>query len=143
MIAGMGQPAAGDDGVGLVVAARLRAAGVDARSVHDAADLIELLGVGEAVVLVDAVVGAGPVGTVRTLAPAALGGDVRAVSSHAMSVPAALRMAEALHGRLPRVDVVAVAIARPERFADGLSPPVAAAVPSAMALAWAMEGRHA
>jgi len=89
------------------------------------------------------VVGAGPVGTVRVLGPAQLGGDVRAVSSHAMSVPAALRMAAALHGGLPRVDVVAVAIDRPDRFADGLSPAVAAAVPVAMALTWALGGGDA
>ncbi len=138
MIVGIGQPAAGDDGVGREVARRLRAEGVPAREVADGAGLLGVLdGLEGRLVVVDAAVGVGPPGTVVVARPDELAA-ARPVSSHGLSVAEALALAAALRGAPLDVRLVAVAIDPPEAGAPvgaGLSEPVAKAVPVAARLA--------
>jgi hydrogenase maturation protease len=131
VIIGLGQPFAGDDGVGRVVARRLAAEGIPALEASDAGALLELLDGGR-VILVDAAIDAGEPGTVLSLDAGSLATLDRPLSSHGLSVPDALALAQAF-GRAPtEVWVVAIAIA-PPRIGDlELSPPVAAAIPEAM-----------
>lgn len=134
ILVGLGQGAAGDDGVGLVVLRALVAAGlpegVTAVEIRDAAPLVDLLCGGAPVLLVDAVVGPPP-GEVVVLDEAALQAEVSAVSTHALSVPAAVGLARALGGAAP-LTVVGVGIAPPEGVRIGLSPEVEAAVQGAV-----------
>jgi hydrogenase maturation protease len=132
LVVGVGQPLAGDDGVGRAVARRLRALGIDAEEADGGAALLALLAGEPRAILVDAAVGLAPPGTVVTLAPGELPPARRSASSHGFSVPEAVALARAL-GPL-EVQVVAVAIAPPGRLpAEELSPEVAAAVPIAAA----------
>ncbi len=130
VVLGLGQELAGDDAVGLAVARELSARGWPARTSSDASELVTLLEAGERVVLVDAVVDGGAPGDVRRLSPGALGVEASPVSSHGLTVRAALDLVCALAGEeaLDRLDIVAVAIDRPAALATGLSPPVADAV---------------
>lgn len=136
-VIGLGQMAAGDDGVGAAVARALEARPLP-RHVHvieaaDASALVALVEPGLRIVLVDAVLGhpAGQVvePTLSTLAS----GSARAVSSHGLGVPEAVGLAQALGGADPSaVRIVAITIHRPEGYRSGLSPEVAAAVPAAL-----------
>jgi hydrogenase maturation protease len=137
-VIGLGQAAAGDDGVGLVVLDALRARGVpadvDLVCAAEEATLVSLLETSLPVVLVDAVLGTPP-GEVLDLAPADLiRRGPRAVSTHGLGVPDAIALARTLApDAVPRsVRVVAVTIERPAGYAHGLSPQVAAAVPRAV-----------
>jgi hydrogenase maturation protease len=134
-VVGLGTPAAGDDGVGVAVIALLRAdppPGVELVAVRNAAPLVDLLD-GRDVVLVDAVAGLGAPGTLRWLEPADLA-RVGAWSTHGVSVPHAIGLAEVLNGpdaaRRLRILGVAIAHACPSMT---LSDEVAAAVPLAAA----------
>lgn len=135
-VIGLGQRAAGDDGVGLDVLDALAAsapAGAELHRVSDSAELVELLQGAERVVIVDAAVGAGPPGSVRVLRAGDLdSGPVAPLSSHGMSVAAAIELSSVLGGGGPEVHIVAVAIERPNHYGTELSRPVAAAVPSAV-----------
>ena len=127
----LGQRFAGDDAVGLAVADRLRAAGVLVVEARDAADLVEALGAGGEVILVDALRGPGAPGSVRVIAPEDVDRDgAAAISSHGLDVPGAVALAAALHPGAPppRLCIVGVVVGAVERFSPGLSPPVAAAV---------------
>lgn len=138
IVLGLGQPSAGDDAVGLAVVARLRGLGVAAelRTASCATALVEALGEGP-VVLVDALVD-GTVGAVRVLPAARLEG-AGAASTHGLSVPAAVGLAEALHGPV-ELAVVGVTIAPPGPGV-GLNAAVAAAVdPAAAAVRGLVEG---
>jgi hydrogenase maturation protease len=145
-IIALGQPAAGDDGVGLAVLERLRASvpgGVELCVAADATDLLALLATPSPVVLVDALLGE-PAGEIREVAPEAL--DARsatAVSSHGLGIGEAIATARALYPETiaPRISVVAVVIGRPSSCRKGLSPRVAAAVDGAAALAISLAGR--
>jgi hydrogenase maturation protease len=130
ILLGLGQDAAGDDGVGLAVARVLRERGLDARTSTDASVVVGLLDEGARVVIVDAVVGGGVPGEVIEIAPAALGGEVAPVSSHGVSLRAALDLAAVLSGEeaLSRVRIVGVVIEPPTALAHGLTPEVARAV---------------
>jgi hydrogenase maturation protease len=137
-VIGIGQPVAGDDGVGCAVVAALRAAppeGTELTTVREASALIPILtDTRERVVLVDAVIGAGAPGQVSVLDTNAI--DVSAlssVSSHGLAVGQALELARALSSEPMDVHVVAISIAPPERYGEGLSGPVEAAVPKAAA----------
>ena len=137
-VIGLGQAAAGDDGVGLAVLDALRARGVpaDVELVQAAEDvaLVSLLETCTPVVLVDAVLGT-PVGEVLELSTADLAGrSARAVSTHGLGVPDAVALARTLAPDTvsPSVRVVAVTIERPTGYAQCLSPAVAAAVPRAV-----------
>ena len=136
----LGQRHAGDDAVGLAVGDRLEARGVPVVLARDAADLVDHLATSARVVIVDAIVGATPIGAVLHLGPEAVAEGVGLVSSHAFSVRQAVGLARALHGAASAGDlhVVAIAIARPDGPGDpslGLSPEVAAAVEPAARLA--------
>jgi hydrogenase maturation protease len=142
----LGQAAAGDDGVGLAVLEALRARGVPAgvelvRAPEDVA-LVSLLETPAPVVLVDAVLGH-PAGEVLELGLADLGGrGARAVSTHGIGVPEAVELARTLapEAVAPSVRVVAVTIERPTRYAQCLSPAVAAALPRAVERVLALVG---
>lgn len=138
----LGQAGAGDDAVGLVVAAALGERGVPVQR-GDATALVELLGEADRVILVDAVRGPQP-GRVRHLAEADLAGGLRPVSSHAMEVPQAIALARVLQPNIARLDIVGIEIG-PPGYADTLSPPVQAAVVRAVDLVLALlaEPRHA
>jgi hydrogenase maturation protease len=145
-IIAMGQGAAGDDGVGLAILEWLRACGVPdgvelVRAAEDAA-LVELLETRAAVVLVDAVLGT-PVGEVLELAPEELAAaPLLPVSTHGMGIVQAIELARVLAPTAvsPSIRVVAVTIARPERYEQRLSPDVAAAVARAGARVLALVG---
>jgi len=137
IILGLGQRGGGDDGVGLAVVEALRAQGVRARG-GDPTELVEALGAFERVVLVDAVLGEHP-GRVHVLSEDQLGGDLRPVSSHAMSVPQAVGLARTLQPDGAELVIVGVEI-EPPRPGMGLSEAVAAAVPLAAATARARLG---
>jgi hydrogenase maturation protease len=135
-VVGVGAALCGDDSVGLAVVARLRAnggpRGVSLHEVADPSALLNLLETDDAVVIVDAVVGPGPVGEVVQLDPDRLGaeGD-RPASSHGFGVLRALALARAVFGGDAARDlrIVGVRIAPAvARGTPGLSPPVEAAV---------------
>lgn len=133
----LGQAAAGDDGVGFAVLEALRQRrvpdGVELLQASDASAIISLLETSAPVVLVDAAVGRSP-GDVLELSPAELAGQgVQPLSSHGMGLAQAVELAAVLSPeKVSRsIRVVAVTIARPERYGHGLSPVIAAAVPRA------------
>jgi hydrogenase maturation protease len=136
-VIGLGQRAAGDDGVGLAVVELLRVrgvpSGVEVVDANDTTDLVALLATDARVIVVDAVV-AERAGEVLDLAPEDLSRpEDRAVSSHALSVRAAIELARALGDPLaPAIDIVGITIERATRLAEGLSPVVGEAVPRAV-----------
>jgi hydrogenase maturation protease len=136
-IVGIGQLAAGDDGVGLAVARELAARGFGVRESADASILLELLEAGHRVVLVDAVAGGGPPGAVMQLDPGVLGTGPAPLSSHGIGVAQAIALARTLYGdaAVARLAIVGIAIERPATHTVGLTPAVAAAVGPAAALA--------
>jgi hydrogenase maturation protease len=143
-IVGLGQRAAGDDGVGIAVLDWLRrqgvAPGIELAEIWEASGLGPLLESPGPVVLVDAVL-APPPGRILELAPAALDDSrSRPVSSHGIGVADTIALARLLApDRLsPAVRLVGITIARPRRHAASLSPTVAAAVPEAAARALAL-----
>ena len=139
VVVGIGQLAAGDDGVGLAVARALAARGHEVRESADASAVLALLEAARRVVIVDAVVGGGAPGAVLRLDPAALAAGPAPLSSHGIGVAEAIELARTLYGEgAARVAIVGVAIERPARAALGLSPAVAAAVEPAAALATAL-----
>jgi hydrogenase maturation protease len=137
VVVGIGQPRAGDDGVGIAVARALAARGIEVRESADAAILLSLLEERRRVVLVDAVVGGGEVGDVLHVGPEALALRGAPLSSHGVGVAQAIALSRALYGdeAARGVDVVAVVIERPRGLVEGLSPAVADAVPRAAELA--------
>ncbi len=146
-IIGIGQSAAGDDGVGIEIVRRLRQvalpAGVELIEAVDPSALPELLDQVDRVILTDAVVGGDEPGRVLRLAPEALARDgLTPLSSHGMSVPAAIELARTLSPATvcPDIVIVGVCIAPPEPYRDRLSPAVAAAVDPAVAEVRAIPG---
>ncbi len=111
VIVGVGRPHGGDDAVGLAVAARLEEQGIVALRVTDATALVDLVMSAEKVIVLDAVVGGGPPGSVLVL-----GGDELAgrgapvpVSSHALSVAGAIAIARSL-GAAAEVHLIGISI---------------------------------
>lgn len=137
-VVGIGQPAAGDDGVGHAVLAALAAADVppDVALVRlgDASQLLALFDDGDDVVVVDAIVGApAEVGEVMVLERGAIDeGAMSGISSHGLGVAQALKLFEVLTGVEPRLRFVAIPIERPTAYREGLSAAVAEAVPRAV-----------
>ncbi len=111
LVIGVGNPDRGDDGAGRMVARWLRGRlPADVRieeSLGGASDLIELLGEADHAVLVDAMVSAAPIGTIRRLDCAAgeLVPGSGGTSSHGLGVAQAVGLARVL-GCLPSVCVV-------------------------------------
>jgi hydrogenase maturation protease len=122
-VVGLGQPAAGDDGVGFAVLEELRRRAVPDETellrVSDATDLISLLEGDARVVLVDAVL-ASPAGVVMELAPEDLSQRApQPASSHGISAAQAIELTPAPNGAPPHIRVVAVTIGRPESLPHG------------------------
>jgi hydrogenase maturation protease len=139
-VIGIGQPAAGDDGVGIAVLRHLREqGGLDGADLVEAAEpsaLIPWLEGADPVVLVDAVLGGGAPGDVLRLTPESLAGaGVQPLSTHGMGVAQAVELARTLapDTSARRIWIVGVCIARPERYAHALSVEVERAVPRAAA----------
>jgi hydrogenase maturation protease len=136
-VIGLGQPAAGDDGVGLEVVACLRRRGVpegvELLMVPEPSALIPLLITSAPVVLVDAVLATSP-GQVLTLTPGMLAERrPRPLSSHGLDLCQAVELARVVGGAAVSgcIRIVGVSIVRPRGVGYGLSPAVAAAVPGA------------
>jgi len=147
VVAGLGNEFRRDDGVGPAVVAevgRRMGPDVDARAVRDPLDLLDRWGGADLAIVVDALRGGDPPGTVRVLRleapdpspdPAPGGGESRghrARSTHGIGLARVLRLARTL-GAAPKA--VAVVGVQGEDFGDGsgLSDPVSAAVPRAVA----------
>jgi hydrogenase maturation protease len=147
-VIGLGQGAAGDDGVGLAVLEALARGGVPAgvelvRAAEESA-LVALVETPLPVVLVDAVLGT-PAGEVVTLAPEELESrGLRAVSTHGLGVPQALALARVVAGErtAPAIRIVGITIERAEPYTQALSPAVAAAVPRAVERVLALVGER-
>lgn len=122
----LGEPMAGDDGVGVVVASQLAAAGVPAELLVDPLGLVELAARPEPLLIVDALATSGAEGRLLWLSLEDLARDAQPISSHRVGVAAALELARAL-SPLPPVEVLAITIRAPERLGPGLSPQVARA----------------
>ena len=141
LVIGLGQRSAGDDAVGLAVLDELAhrtAAGISLSTCADATALVELLGTHRRIVVVDAVVGAGPPGTVLSIPlEAVLAGRLAGISSHGLSLPGAISLASALYGTSPEIRIVGIAIDPPHALAP-LSPPVRRAISEAARLALAL-----
>ncbi|NUP14258.1 MAG: hydrogenase maturation protease [Polyangiaceae bacterium] len=137
-IVGIGQPFAGDDGVGLAVVNELEQMSalvqvsfvqVSFARVADAMGLLPLIESSELLVVVDAVL-ASPAGQVKVLDVDELSSfpSCRA-SSHGFGVAKALGLGTVLYPAETReIRIVAVCIDRPRGYAVGLSPVVADAV---------------
>jgi hydrogenase maturation protease len=145
-IIGLGQAAAGDDGVGLAVVEWLQQhgvpEGVELLRAAEGSALIALLETPAAVVLVDAVLSSPP-GEIRELTPEQLAtAGLLPLSTHAMGVPQALELAQVLAPDTvsPSIRIVAVTISRPQRYEQQLSRAVAAAVPRAAERVLALVG---
>ncbi len=139
-VIGLGQSAAGDDGVGLAVLQWIREAGAPAGTelleAREATELIALLETPRPVVLVDAMVGHGAIGEVLAFGVEALDAPSRGprpVSTHGVDIGQAIALARLLSADAlsPAIWVVGVSIAPPRRFVHGLSPAVRAAIPAA------------
>ena len=137
LVIGLGQPAAGDDGVGVAVIVRLRAEGdvegVAYETVAEASSLVERLQTGVPVIIVDALVGGGKPGDVVVLDSELVAGDARPLSTHGISVAQAISLARALapESVSAMVRVIGVVIETTTVGQTALSGPVAAAVPRA------------
>lgn len=136
VVLGLGNPVLADDGVGIAVARelapRLAGAGVTvAESSWGGMRFLDLLTGFDRAVLVDAIQWRhGPVGTVYCLTPEEAIPTVRAVGYHDVSLGQALQLGARLGIPLPKAIVVfAVEVANTTTVHEGLSPPVAAAVP--------------
>lgn len=133
-VIGIGQRAAGDDGVGLAVLSALREravpSGVELLEVADPTALVELLNARVPIILVDAVLGS-PEGEVVERLPEELAErpSLR-LSSHGLGLLEAIELARTLGGGQisSPIRIVGITIARPECYRQGLSPEVAAAV---------------
>ncbi|MFW2382454.1 MAG: hydrogenase maturation protease [Acidimicrobiales bacterium] len=136
LVAGVGNPSRGDDAVGpLVVEAFRRRLGVESSRVEtivligDLIDLVLSWRSDQDVVVVDAMVGGGPPGTIREtdgldgISPARA-----AVSSHGVGITESVELARLLN-RLPRsLSIIAVEASTFEHF-EPPSPAVASSIP--------------
>lgn len=134
-IIGLGQAAAGDDGVALYVLERVRhlhrarpAGAVEFVLAPDPSRLVELLCHAGPVWIVDAVVGAGAPGKLRELTPEMLSQEPPcSLSSHGMDVRQAIDLCSTLYPgqRSPEIRIMAISIDPPRSYGEGLSAPVA------------------
>ena len=135
LIIGIGHPDRGDDAVGRVVAARLRAhvaVRVDVLETDgEAAKLLDLFEGRDNVIIVDAGLSGGKPGTIHRLdaAAAPLPRPMFAMSSHAIGLVESIELARTL-GRLPRRCLVFAIEAERFTLGEGLSGEVAAAAES-------------
>lgn len=149
LVVGLGAPERGDDAVGPAVAravaaalaaesvAGIEVAGIEVVEREDPTQLIELWSGCALVVVCDAVRSHAPAGTVHVLRtgtdlPPLTGAHSQEAGSHDFSLVSAVELARAL-GRLPAQVVVVGVEAQTFDWGAPLSPPVAAAVPDAVA----------
>ncbi len=144
-VIGIGQRAAGDDGVGLHILERLKQSpppGVQLHQLTDATQLFPLLENVKRVILVDAVLGepgeaSADTGCAKVLClrPEQLSEvALSSVSSHDVSVAQALELARTLSpGGCQDVRIVGVQIDTPRAYTQELSPAVAAAIEPSIA----------
>lgn len=145
-IVGLGQPAAGDDGVGPAVLARLRERGVpegvELVAAAEASALVDLVQLDGPVVVVDAVL-AEPSGRVVVVSADDLeAGALSTLSTHGLSAGGAIALArQVAPGAVSRrIAIVGVTIAHPRRYTYSLSPEVLAALDDAADAALAAVG---
>jgi hydrogenase maturation protease len=136
LIVGYGNPLRGDDGVGQAVAQTFAGhdaiAGVDALACHQLTpELAERFAAAAWVVLIDAAAGleAGRVSVTR-LQPAPAPASTL---GHYVEPAQLLHLAQALYGRSPEAYLVTVGAGSLE-LGEGLSPPVAAALPEVISI---------
>ncbi len=142
-IIGIGQDAAGDDGIGIAIVRRLRQVhlpnGVELIEQADPLQLIsQLTDGGERVVLIDAVIDGGSAGRVLQIDPSqAAASNARMLSSHGIGLLEAIELARTVDEfAMPRqIKIVGVTIERPTRYQVALSAHVAAAISPAAELA--------
>ncbi|MDY6955972.1 MAG: hydrogenase maturation protease [Pseudomonadota bacterium] len=138
LVVGLGTPERRDDGVGLIVVERLQEdapAGVVIRSLpRQALDLLSLWARFERVWVVDAIQSGAPAGTCHRVQPplpaSAFGRGAH--STHGLGLAESIALAESL-GVLPAHLVVYGIEAGSVTPGEGLTPPVAAAVPKLVA----------
>lgn len=134
---GIGQAAAGDDGVGIEVLRELRRRAPEGGApelveLADPMSLVPHLEEAGLAVLVDAVVSPGPPGRVlRLRAEEAAAAHLALVSTHGITVLDAFEVARALGASARRVVLVGITIEPPSRYHVGLSREVLDAVPRA------------
>jgi len=139
LVVGVGNPSRGDDGIGPAVvdaiSARADLAGVKTVvAAGDLSDLVVTWGPDDDVVIVDAMIGGGPPGTIRTVDGLRdpLPVPDRPLSSHGFGLVDALELARLL-GRLPRtLTIVAVELDGIDTFTP-LTDPVRGAVDDVIA----------
>ena len=137
LVIGCGNWMAGDDAAGLELARQLRAQGSDCgpRDLPRLSlEVLDLFEEAERVLFLDAVVSGAPVGTLHLvplpwpgMEPRSLG----SVSTHGWGIPEIVRLAEALHRRVPKLYLLGIEI---ESISPGapLTSAVRAAVERAM-----------
>ena len=137
-VIGIGQPAAGDDYVGIAVVRALRMqptpADVDIHEITDPARLVDLLEGIERAILVDAVVSKDRPGSIKCLTLEDLAVEpVTPLSSHGMRITDAIGLAHTLVPAAARCDIhiIGITIEPPSRYTHTMSAPVAAALPRA------------
>jgi hydrogenase maturation protease len=142
-IIGIGQDAAGDDGIGIAVVRRLRQMhlpdGVELVERAEPSQVISQLTDGcERAVLIDAVIDGGSSGRVLQVDPfQAVACNAQLLSTHGIGLLEAIELARTLdESAMPReVKIVGVTIERPTRYQVELSANVAAAISPAAELA--------
>lgn len=136
VVVGVGNPDAGDDAAGPLVARAVASrvpAGVRVLEVHgDVTSIMSAWEGADVVVVVDAVVSGAPVGTVRSIDAWRSSVPRQPASTHGFGVPEAIELARALGTLPPRLTVVAVEGASFE-IGAGLSEGVAGGVEEAAA----------
>ncbi len=146
-IIGIGQPMAGDDGVGIAIARRAREmcerTDVEVVEIAEPSALLPLLIDGaNPVVLIDAALGGREPGEILHFAPRPGWQRARLLSSHGVGVRDAIELAKILEPEAAanNIEIVAVTILQPSRYGGALSPAVAGAVNKAAALALRLAG---
>lgn len=142
-IIGIGQDAAGDDGIGIAVARRLREVGVPAdieviERAEPSAIITQLLDGVACVVLIDAVVDGGESGRVVQIDPSeADTANGQPLSTHGIGLREAIALARALDAAaMPqRIAIVGITIAQPRRYRAELSESVADVISPAAEMA--------
>ena len=125
-IVGVGQRLSGDDGVGRRVAELLAAEGIAVEEVSDGAGLLNLLlEENHRFVIVDALRAIDEPGRIHVLERQSLAASSRSVSSHRLSVPEAIALANAM-GTTNEFTIVGVEIDPLHTASEGLSPAVEA-----------------
>ncbi|MFZ6182798.1 hydrogenase maturation protease [Nannocystis pusilla] len=137
-VIGVGQRLAGDDGVGIRVAERLRSLDledVQVAFIASTTDLIAALTGAQRVIVVDAVLGVGEPGRLHIATPEDFAAQhLVAITTHGLDLPAAVALARALYPETvaPVIQIVGIEIERPATLDEELSPPATAAVEAAV-----------